>query len=243
MVNSVRRAFYLPFVALNMNKTEILFAKAEVKSDLSGGIVAYKRYLINEAAWENPTGIDILEIPKIEVNPTTTTDTLTSIKINGVSYAISGANVDLSNYYTKAETYSKAEVDSLIPDTSRFITEIPAEYVTETELNAKGYLTEHQSLEGYATEKYVDDAIAAIPGTDLSNYYTKTEVDTADSKLQLDIDNLEYHIQNITDPTLALKADKTYVDNQIASFVTMEQVNTAIETALNNIPTAEGGAY
>lgn len=50
MVNYVRRAFYLPFVALNMNKTEILFAKAEVNSDLSGGIVAYKRYLINEAA-------------------------------------------------------------------------------------------------------------------------------------------------------------------------------------------------
>ena len=60
--------------------------------------------MINEEAWENPTGIDILEIPKIEVNPTTTTDTLTSININGVSYAISGAGVDLSNYYTKAET-------------------------------------------------------------------------------------------------------------------------------------------
>lgn len=67
-----------------------------------------------------------------------------------------GSTVDLSNYYTKTE------VDSLIPDTSgfalkseipdvsEFITEIPAEYVTETELNAKGYLTEHQSLEGYA---------------------------------------------------------------------------------------------
>ena len=109
--------------------------------------------------------------------------------------------------------------------------------------NDAGYLTEHQSLADYATKTYVNDAIAAIPGTDLSNYYTKTEVDTADSKLQLDIDNLEYHIQNITDPTLALKADKTYVDNQIASFVTMEEVNTAIETALNNIPTAEGGSY
>ena len=71
-------------------------------------------------------------------------------------------NVDLSNYYTKGETYSKTEVDRLIPDTSRFITEVPAEYVTESELNAKGYLTEHQSLEGYATKKYVDDAIAAI---------------------------------------------------------------------------------
>lgn len=47
------------------------------------------------------------------------------------------------------------------------------------------YLTEHQSLDGYATEKYVDDAIAGIDipegggDTDLSNYYTKEETDAA----------------------------------------------------------------
>ena len=71
-----------------------------------------------------------------------------------------GASVDLSNYYTKTE------VDSLIPDASRFITEIPAEYVTETELNAKGYLTEHQSLTNYYTKaettQAIQDALNAI---------------------------------------------------------------------------------
>lgn len=67
-----------------------------------------------------------------------------------------GESVDLSNYYTKAET------EALIPDVSEFISEIPSEYITESELNAKGYLTEHQSLEGYATEAYVDEAIANI---------------------------------------------------------------------------------
>ena len=156
IVNSVRRGFYLPFVALNLNKTEILFAKAEVNSDLSGGIVAYKRYLINEEAWENPRGIDILEIPKIEVNPTTTTDTLTSININGVSYALPAVNVDLTDYAKKTD----------IPDVSHFISEIPAEYVTETELNAKGYLTEHQSLTNYYTKaettQAIQDALNAI---------------------------------------------------------------------------------
>lgn len=98
--------------------------------------------------------------------------------------------------------------------------EIPSEYITEEELNVKGYLTEHQSLEGYAkltdiptdyakeehthdeyltqhqdlsayakksdipslsgyaTEKYVDDAIGNAGGgdVDLTNYYTKDEV-------------------------------------------------------------------
>lgn len=139
--------------------------------------------MINEEAWENPTGIDILEIPKLEVNPTTTTDTLTSIKINGVSYAISGANVDLTEYAKKTD----------IPDVSHFISEIPSEYVTESELNAKGYLTSVAwgdvtgkptlatvatsgsyndltnkptipSIEGLATEQYVNNAIANIPG-------------------------------------------------------------------------------
>lgn len=41
------------------------------------------------------------------------------------------------------------------------------EYVTETELASKGYLTE-QSLAGLATEKYVTDKIAEIPTPDVS---------------------------------------------------------------------------
>lgn len=59
--------------------------------------------------------------------------------------AIEFPETDLSNYYTKQET------ESLIPDTSKFLTEIPKEYVTETELTDKGFLTEHQSLDGLAT--------------------------------------------------------------------------------------------
>lgn len=61
-------------------------------------------------------------------------------------------DTDLSNYY------NKQEVDAKIPDTSGFLTAVPAEYVTETELG---------------------EAIAAIehPTTDLSGYYTKEEID------------------------------------------------------------------
>ena len=40
-----------------------------------------------------------------------------------------------------------------------YLTEIPEEYITETELNSKGYLTEHQSLEGLATQEYTDNAL------------------------------------------------------------------------------------
>ncbi len=45
---------------------------------------------------------------------------------------------------------------SQLTNNSGFLTSIPSEYVTETELAAKGYLTEHQSLSGYATQSYVN---------------------------------------------------------------------------------------
>ena len=44
-----------------------------------------------------------------------------------------GVNVNLSNYYTKKE------VNDLIPND--YLTEIPSEYITETELNSKNYIT------------------------------------------------------------------------------------------------------
>ena len=55
---------------------------------------------------------------------------------------------------------------SELENDSKFLTSVPSEYVTETELNNKGYLTEHQNLAGYAKT---------------ADHYTKTE---SDSKYQ-----------------------------------------------------------
>ena len=127
---------------------------------------------------------------------------------NIAKVATSG-DIDLSNYVTKDTVYTKAQTDALIPSVpskvsqlendSNYLSSIPEEYVTDTELNAKGYLTSHQdlsayalkteiptvpSLDGYATTEYVNNAVSNVPTTDLSNYYTKaetyskTEVDT-----------------------------------------------------------------
>ena len=125
---------------------------------------------------------------------------------------IATGNIDLSNYVTKEELQAKLDALDINIDLSSYATkeeltnainsidlsayakktDIPSleGYVTETELNAKGYLTEHQdlsayalkteipSLDGYATTEYVDNAIANVPSggnVDLSNYYTKAE--------------------------------------------------------------------
>lgn len=106
--------------------------------------------------------------------------------------------VELSNYYTKEE------VDALIP--SGFITEIPSEYITESELNEKGYLTEHQSLEGYAKKSDIPDTSnfatkSEIPDTSTfatkeqvegitDNVYTKTEIDSKFGDIDTILDNI-----------------------------------------------------
>ena len=117
-------------------------------------------------------------------------------------------SIDLSSYAKKTDIPSldgyalKTEIPtkvSQLENDNNYLSSIPEEYVTETELNAKGYLTEHQdlsayalkteipSIDGLATTEYVDNAIANVPSggnVDLSNYYTKnetyskTEVDT-----------------------------------------------------------------
>lgn len=43
-----------------------------------------------------------------------------------------------------------------------YITSIPQEYVTEKDLNSKGYLTEQQSLEEYYTKTEIDSKLGNI---------------------------------------------------------------------------------
>ena len=176
-------------------------------------------------------------------------------------------NIDLSAYATKEElntainsidlsSYAKkTDIPSLdayakksdIPDVSRYLTEIPAEYVTETELNAKGYLTEHQdlsayalkteiptvpSLDGYATTEYVDNAIANVPSggnVDLSNYYTKAET-------------------NALIPSTEGLATEEYVNNAVSNIPTTDLTNyytkseTYSKTEVDNLVANSGGS-
>ena len=141
-------------------------------------------------------------------------------------------NIDLSAYATKEElTQAINSIDlsayakkTDIPDVSGYLTSIPEEYVTDTELNAKGYLTEHQdlsayalkteiptvpSLDGYATTQYVDNAIANVPSggnVDLSNYYTKEET-------------------NALIPSTEGFATEEYVNNAVSNIPTTDLTN------------------
>ena len=116
----------------------------------------------------------------------------------------------LTNYYTKEETYSKAEVDSLIPDTSRFITEVPAEYVTDTELNAKGYLT-------------------SVAWGDITGKPTLATVATSGSYNDL-IDK-----PTIPTATSQLDNDSNFITNAaLTGYATTSDVSTAVSTAISS---------
>ena len=100
-------------------------------------------------------------------------------KIANVS---TGGQVDLSSYAKKTDLPTRT---SQLTNDSNFISSIPNEYITESELNAKGYLTEHQSLEDYAlkteipsvptkTSQLTNDSgyLTSVP----SEYITETEL-------------------------------------------------------------------
>ena len=83
----------------------------------------------------------------------------------------------------KAEIAKKADATAIpskvsdLENDSNFISSIPAEYVTETELNAKGYLTEHQDLSAYATKEEIPTVPSKVSElTNDSNYQTAEQV-------------------------------------------------------------------
>ena len=104
----------------------------------------------------------------IIVNPDGTIDTsqyATETYVNEKIAQVEAGSVDLSNYYTKAQ------VDAKIPDITGL--------ASQTWVENKGYLTEHQSLKTINGESIVGTGNITISGgsADLSNYYTKTEID------------------------------------------------------------------
>ena len=117
---------------------------------------------------------------------------------------------ELNNYYDKDDihTYVKNQIDAIPEvDLSDYALkdEIPTAISELT--NDAGYLTEHQSLEDYATKKNLQDAIDAIDVTDqLGDYALKADIG--------DMNDAEGNARTV----------KQYVDDSVAAIDVSDQL-------------------
>ena len=85
----------------------------------------------------------------------------------------------LGDYAKKSELPTKV---SQLTNDSNYLTSVPSEYITETELNAKGYLTQHQDLSAYAKTSQIPTKVSQLTNDSKyltsvpSEYITETEL-------------------------------------------------------------------
>lgn len=122
-----------------------------------------------------------------------------------------GGKVDSVNGMTGDVVLDIPSKTSDLVNDSGFITQIPDEYITETELDAKGYLTEHQSLAEYAKKSEIPD---------VSGYVTDTELNTAISSAEERVDfKLGSYALKTEVPSVEGLASTQYVDEKVAAIV------------------------
>ena len=152
-------------------------------------------------------------------------DRITNLVINS-----GGGNTDLTDVYNQINANKTAiqslknyvdnldipEAVDLTPITEK-LTALEARLHTLEGIDHSQFLTEHQDISHLATKEELSEAISNIPATDLSQYYTKSEVAT---KISYAVDNVDVDLTNyVTLDTLTTKlgdyANKTYVTNAL----------------------------
>ena len=145
-------------------------------------------------------------------------DGITSVKVSqwDSKSTFSGNYNDLTN-----KPVIPTKVSELSNDKG-YLTAIPSEYVTENELNTKGYLTEHQDISHLANINYVNEKITEV-NIEVSNKANKTEIPAKTSQLTNDSGFItSIPSEYVTESELDTKdyATKTYVNDTVANIST-----------------------
>lgn len=117
---------------------------------------------------------------------------------------------DVSGFATKDELSAYAKASSVptqvsqLSNDSGYLISVPDEYITESELNSKGYLTQHQDISG--KQDVISDldsirsgankgatALQAVP----SEYVTEEELNAKDFATKSDVDGVNSQITDI----------------------------------------------
>ena len=155
---------------------------------------------------------------------------------------LGGGAVDSVNGMTGDVVLDIPSKTSQLENDSGFLTEIPSEYVTETELDSKGYLTEHQSLAEYAKKS----ELFSKDYNDLTNKPTIPSVEGLASTQYVD-----EKVAAIVVPSLDGYATEQWVEGKgyltqhqsLADYSTTTQVQSMIDTAIAGITDGEAVSY
>ena len=149
-----------------------------------------------------------------------------------ITDAVTSGKVDLSNYVTTSQLNTAIENIPEYDDT-----ELDSRITLLEGIDHSKYLTSHQDISNLATKKELQTAIDAIdiPETDLTDYYTKSEVDTKVAEVgKVDLSNyptkseLNDAISNVP------KYDDTEVKNRLFVLEAIDHIQFATVDSLNN---------
>lgn len=198
----------------------------------------------------NPETIDTTTIRELLAAKADKHTVYTKDEVDDKLAAIEGGDIQLNNYYTKQE------VDAKIPDVSgkadkseiptkvsqlendsEYLTEVPEEYVTDKELEAKGYLTEElepqfaasaakninqQDIDSWnnKVDKQVGMGLSEQSFTTAEKAKLQGLTNYNDSGIRKSITNLSSEVDkkaNKTDiPDISGKADKTEIPTRVS---------------------------
>lgn len=205
--------------------------------------------ILDQAGYD-PNNIDITTIRELLAAKADKYAVYDKDEIDAKFAALEGGDVNLTNYYTKAEVNSlipdvsgkadKSEVPtkvSQLENDSKYLTEVPDEYVTEDELKSKGYLTkEVEPLFTASAAKNINQSdidswnnkVDKIVGMGLSEQsFTLTEkaklaglTNYSDAAIRQSITNLEAKVETKANkseiPDISNKADRTEIPTRVS---------------------------
>ena len=133
------------------------------------------------------------------------------------------------------EVKTKLE-DELLPTIQETILPVVEKAATQDWVKEQGYLTEHQSLAGYATEEFVTQKITeaelADKDIDLGAYYTKSEVDALIPNVPVKVSELENDAGYVT------AADIPDVD--LSTYYTIAETKAFVSSAVSGLASKKG---
>ena len=128
--------------------------------------------------------------------------------------------VDLTDYAKKSELPTKT---SQLTNDSGYINAIPNEYITESELDAKGYLTEHQDLTNYAKTTDIPKKVSELEND--SEYLTSIPLEYV---TETELSEKSYATESFVTNKIA-EAELSGSDVDLSGLATKDELNNKVD--------------